>query len=90
MIDARAFQKITGFIERAKKNPACEFIHGGTYSDAEGYFIDPTIIVSSDPHSETMVQEIFGPVLTIHVYDSYEKVLSLIDTSTVYGLTGAM
>lgn len=92
VIDERAFQKITGFIERARQNPANEIIWGGTYDSSKGWFIDPTLILTTDPHSETMEQEIFGPVLTIYLYEptQFEETLSLIDRTSPYALTGAI
>ena len=91
VIDQRAFDKITGYIERAKENPNCEIITGGNYDDETGWFIEPTIIVSSDPKSESMVEEIFGPVLTVYVYDEgFEDILKLCDESSPYALTGSI
>ncbi len=91
VIDQRAFDKITGYIERAKDNPHCEIITGGNYDDSKGWFIEPTIIVSSNPKSESMVEEIFGPVLTVYVYDEdFEDILKLCDTSSPYALTGSI
>ncbi|WP_420154999.1 L-glutamate gamma-semialdehyde dehydrogenase [Siphonobacter sp.] len=92
VIDERAFQKITGFIERARQNSANEIIWGGTYDSSKGWFIDPTLILTTDPHSETMEQEIFGPVLTIYLYEptQFEETLSLIDRTSPYALTGAI
>lgn len=92
VIDQRAFQKITGFIDRAKENPANEIIWGGTYDDSKGWFVNPTIILTSDPHSETMEQEIFGPVLTVYLYEAtqFEETLALIDRTSPYALTGAV
>lgn len=93
VIDRRAYDKITGFIERARANKDNEILVGGTYSDKVGYFVDPTIVVTKNPKSETMVEEIFGPVLSIYVYEDeqYESdVLDLVDKSTPYGLTGSV
>ena len=92
VIDQRSFDKITGYIERAEANPACEIVVGGGSDDSVGWFIEPTIIVSSDPHSETMVEEIFGPVLTIYLYDDdqFEETLALCDISSPYALTGSI
>ena len=91
VIDQRAFDKITGYIDRAKDNPHCEIITGGNYDDSKGWFIEPTIIVSSNPKSESMVEEIFGPVLTVYVYDEdFEDILKLCDTSSPYALTGSI
>src|SRR5690606_6719466 len=74
VIDERAFNKITGYIEQARKNPKNEIIVGGGSDKSKGYFIEPTVIVTEDPSSVTMCEEIFGPVLTIYVYpeDAYE------------------
>tara|TARA_B110000263_G_C15132596_1_gene429572 strand:+ start:26 stop:631 length:606 start_codon:yes stop_codon:yes gene_type:complete len=92
VIDQRSFDKITGYIERAEANPASEIVVGGGSDDSVGWFIEPTIIISNDPHSETMVEEIFGPVLTIYLYDDdqFEETLTLCDISSPYALTGSI
>lgn len=90
VIDERAFNKIAQYIDEAKANPANEIICGGGYDKTHGYFIEPTIILTKDPLSVTMCEEIFGPVLTIYLYDDIEEVFKLIDTSTIYALTGAV
>jgi 1-pyrroline-5-carboxylate dehydrogenase len=92
VIDQRAFDKITGYIERAKASDTCEVVVGGNSDDSEGWFIEPTIIVTSDPKAESMVEEIFGPVLTVYVYedDDFDNVLELCDESSPYALTGAI
>ncbi|ORX91655.1 1-pyrroline-5-carboxylate dehydrogenase [Basidiobolus meristosporus CBS 931.73] len=92
VINQAAFDKIKSFIDWAKTSDVTETIAGGTYDDSEGYFIQPTILVTKDPKSKTMVEEIFGPVLTIYVYpaDEYEQTLELINTTNSYGLTGAV
>jgi len=92
VIDRPAFKKITSAIEAAKKDPSCTIIAGGTFNDSEGYFIDPTVILTTDPHYATMKEELFGPVLTVYVYDEkdYAKTLKLADTTTPYALTGAL
>lgn len=90
VIDERAFDKIVYFIDQAKTNPLNEIICGGGYDKTNGYFIEPTIILTKDPLSATMCEEIFGPVLTIYLYDDIEEVFNLIDTSTAYALTGAV
>ncbi len=92
VIDERAFDKITGYIEAARQDSRCTILAGGTYSKANGYFIAPTVIVTTDPQSPTMCEEIFGPVLTIHVYpaDAYAETLSLVDGTSPYALTGAV
>lgn len=92
VIDHTAFKKIVGYIEHAKASKDCEIICGGGYNDKVGYFIEPTVIVTTNPYSKTMVEEIFGPVLTIYVYPSqeFEKTLRICDESTSYGLTGSI
>ena len=92
VIDQRSFDKISGYIERASTNPACDIVVGGGCDDSVGWFIEPTIIVTSDPKSETMVEEIFGPVLTVYLYDdeNFEEVLTLCDESSPYALTGSI
>ena len=92
VIDKRAFDKITGYIERAKSNVDCEIITGGGSNEETGWFIEPTVIVTKNPKSESMVEEIFGPVLTVYVYDDdkFEETLKLCDESSPYALTGAI
>ena len=92
VIDQRSFDKIIGYIDRAKENSSCDIVVGGNYDDSVGWFIEPTIIVTSDPRSETMIDEIFGPVLTVYVYDDekFDEVLSLCDESSPYALTGSI
>ena len=91
VIDQRAFDKITGFIETAKKD-GVEILCGGTYSDEKGYFVDPTIIIAPDAKYKTMCEEIFGPVLTVFIYDDQDwtKMFDLVDTTSEYALTGAV
>ena len=92
VIDEKSFDKLAGFIDRAKKDKEVEIIAGGKYNKLKGYFIDPTIIVTKDPHYVTMREELFGPVLTIYVYEDkdYLKTLDLIDSTSNYALTGAI
>ena len=92
VIDQRSFDKITGYIDRANRNSSCDIVVGGNYDDSVGWFIEPTIIVTSDPKSETMIDEIFGPVLTVYVYDdeNFDEVLGLCDESSPYALTGSI
>lgn len=92
VIDERAFDKIAGYIEDARKTQGVEIIAGGKYDKSVGYFIEPTILVTQDPLSRTMVEEIFGPVLTIYVYHSenFEQTLELVDQTSPYALTGAI
>lgn len=92
VIDRKAYDKIVSYIESAKKIKGNTLIYGGTYDDQKGYFITPTVIQSDDPKSLTMCEEIFGPVLTIHVYPDaqYEEVMQLVDSTSEYALTGAI
>jgi 1-pyrroline-5-carboxylate dehydrogenase len=92
VIDEKAFNSITSYIEQARKNPMNEIIAGGKYDKSKGYFIEPTVIVSKDPSSTTMCEEIFGPVLTIYVYHSenFEDTLELVDRTSPYALTGSI
>ncbi len=92
VIDEKAFDSITRYIEEARKNPMNEIIAGGKYDKSKGYFVEPTIIVTKDPSSVTMCEEIFGPVLTIYVYHSenFEQTLELVDQTSPYALTGSV
>lgn len=91
VIDERSFDKIAHYIDNAKKAESAEVIAGGTYDKSEGYFIDPTVIVSKDPKYTTMCEEIFGPVISIYVYDNadFEETLKLVDDND-YALTGGI
>ena len=92
VIHEGAFDKITGYIENAKSNPAAEIIAGGGYDKSKGYFIEPTVIVTTDAKYETMCTELFGPVITIFIYQdaAFEETLQLIDQTSEYALTGAV
>ncbi len=92
VIDEKAFQKITGYIDRAKAHPDVEIIAGGDYDSSKGWFIQPTVILSKDPMYESMQEEIFGPVLSVYLYDDdkYEETLELVDKTSPYALTGAI
>ncbi len=92
VIDERAFDKISGYIAQAKKEDKVEVLVGGNYDKSKGYFIEPTILIAEDPKYRTMCEEIFGPVLTIHVYedDQFEQTLELVDETSPYALTGAI
>lgn len=92
VIDERAFDKIAGYIDYVKDQPDADILVGGNYDKSKGYFIDPTVVVTSNPKFRTMVEEIFGPVLTIFVYDEnkYEETLDLVDSTSDYALTGAI
>jgi len=92
VIDKSAFKTITEYIEFARNDPNMEILCGGTYDDSKGYFIQPTIVLSKDPRSKLMCEEIFGPVVTIYVYSEkeYEEALQLCNTTSLYGLTGGV
>ena len=92
VIDRRSFDKIKGYIEYAKGQDDCEIISGGSCDDSVGYFIEPTVIVTTNPHFRTMVEEIFGPVLTIYVFptNDFDATLKLVDSTSEYALTGAV
>lgn len=92
VIGKDAFKRITNYINQAKENENNEIIFGGNYDDTKGYFIEPTIIVTKDPKSTTMVEEIFGPVLTIFIYDdnTLTETLQLVNETSDYALTGAI
>jgi len=92
VIDKPAFASITGYIRYAKESQDAEILHGGTWDDAEGYFIAPTVVRTRDPHFKLMEEEIFGPVVTVYVYseNAWAETLRLIDSTSPYGLTGAV
>lgn len=92
VIDRTAYEKIVNYIEFARASDKAEIVIGGTYNDAEGYFISPTVIVAKDPHFKTMVEEIFGPVLTVYAYpeDEFMQAIELVDSTSDYALTGAI
>jgi 1-pyrroline-5-carboxylate dehydrogenase len=90
VIDKKAFDKIGGYIQDAKQN--ARVIQGGGCSGDEGYFIEPTLIEASDPGYRSMCEEIFGPVLSVHVYDDakWTETLEIVDRTSPYALTGAV
>jgi 1-pyrroline-5-carboxylate dehydrogenase len=92
VIDERAFDKISGYIDWVKTQDDAEIIAGGSYDKSVGYFIEPTVVVTTNPKFRTMVEEIFGPVLTIFVYEdeAWEETLKLVDETSDYALTGAI
>lgn len=92
VIDEAAFKNITGYIDQAKADSGAEIIAGGNYDSSEGWFIEPTVIVAKDADYTTMKEEIFGPVLTIHVYDEnrFDEILDTVDKTSPYALTGAI
>ena len=92
VIDKNAFADITAHIDYAKKSADCEIITGGGYDESKGYFIEPTVVVTTDPHFKLIEEEIFGPVLTIFVYQDadFEKTLHICNNTSPYALTGAI
>ena len=92
VIDEKAFDKITSYVERAKADPEVEVLFGGGYDKMEGYFITPVLLQVKDPFYITMTEEIFGPVLSVFVYEdkAFEATLKIIDSTSAYGLTGAV
>jgi 1-pyrroline-5-carboxylate dehydrogenase len=92
VIDEKSFDKLAKYIDAAKKDKDVEIIAGGNYDKSKGYFIEPTIIVTKDPMYVTMCEELFGPVLTLHVYDAekFEEILKVVDTTSIYALTGSV
>ncbi len=92
VIDEASFDKIMTYIDKARKSKDVKIIAGGNGDKSKGYFIEPTIILTEDPHFITMEEEIFGPVMTIYLYedDKYEETLKLCDETSPYGLTGSI
>lgn len=92
VIDERSFDKIAGYIDFIKTQEDAEIIVGGNYDKSVGYFIEPTVVVTSNPKFRTLCEEIFGPVLTIYVYDEdkFEETLTLLDETSDYALTGSI
>jgi len=92
IIDKLAFESIVEYIEYAKKSNEADIIYGGNYDGSKGYFIEPTLVVVTNPKDKLMEEEIFGPVLTIYVYPKakYEDTLKICDTTSPYGLTGSI
>ena len=92
VIDEKSFDKIKSYIDKAKRSKNASILVGGDCSKKEGYFIQPTVIETTDPKYTTMCEEIFGPVLTIYIYpaNEFEKTLELVDTTSPYALTGAV
>ena len=92
VIHEGAFDKLAGYIDRAKKDEDAEVIAGGGYDKSKGYFIEPTVILTTDPHYVTMETELFGPVVTVYVYEDtdWSATLELVDKTSIYALTGAV
>mgnify|MGYP001562203452 FL=1 len=92
VIDKNSFEKCKGYIERAKKSKDAKVIFGGGCDDKKGWFVEPTVIEATNPHYESMEGEIFGPILTLYVYEDkdWKKTLKLVDETSPYALTGAI
>ncbi len=92
VIDENSFDKLAGYIDNAKNDNGVEIVAGGKYNKKEGYFIHPTVLRADDPKYITMCEELFGPVLSVFVYDEmkFEETLDLVDSSTDYALTGSI
>ncbi len=92
VIDKKAFETISGYIEYAKSAADMEILVGGGCDDSKGYFVEPTVVESKDPKSKLMVEEIFGPVMTVYVYPEgqYNETLELCDQTSPYALTGSI
>ncbi|MBU0755475.1 MAG: L-glutamate gamma-semialdehyde dehydrogenase [Planctomycetes bacterium] len=92
VIDKPAFDSIVEYIRYAKDSNEAEIIHGGKWDDSKGYFIEPTIVVTGDPRFKLMEEEIFGPVVTIHVYpeNKWEETIKIVDSTSPYALTGCV
>jgi 1-pyrroline-5-carboxylate dehydrogenase len=92
VIDRKSFDNIRSYLEEAKKNPDVEILIGGNCDDETGYFVEPTVLVAKTPNYRTMCEEIFGPVMTIYVYEDakFEETLKICDETSPYALTGAI
>lgn len=92
VIDEKSFDKIASFIEYTKTKEDAEIICGGKYDKSVGYFVEPTVVLTTNPHFRTMCEEIFGPFMTIYVYNEneYDEALQLLDSTSEYALTGAI
>ena len=92
VIDGAAFRDITGYIDYARESDDAEILFGGNYSDEKGWFVEPTIVQAKDPKFRLMCEEIFGPVVTIHVYEdeAWDEILEIVDSTSAYALTGAV
>jgi 1-pyrroline-5-carboxylate dehydrogenase len=92
VIDGVSFEKSKSYIDRAKASSEAEIIFGGNCDNSKGWFVQPTVILTSNPHYESMVEEIFGPILTVYVYEDakWKETLELVDSTSEYALTGAI
>jgi 1-pyrroline-5-carboxylate dehydrogenase len=92
VIDRKAFDKITGYVRHAKEADGVEILAGGGYDDAKGYFVEPTLVQAKDSAYQLMCEEVFGPVVSVHVYPDreWERTLKVVDETSPYALTGAV
>ena len=92
VIDQKAFKKISGYLKQAQKDEGVTILAGGGSDDSEGWFIEPTLIEAEDPNYRLMCEEVFGPVLTVHVYPDrkWKDTLALVDSTSPYALTGSV
>jgi 1-pyrroline-5-carboxylate dehydrogenase len=92
VIHERAFDKLAAYIDQARSDSEAQIFYGGQYDKSTGYYIYPTVITTTDPYYATMVEELFGPVVTVYTYpaDEYERYLDIVDSTSQYGLTGAV
>ncbi|MCD8078591.1 MAG: L-glutamate gamma-semialdehyde dehydrogenase, partial [Lachnospiraceae bacterium] len=92
VIDQASFNTCKAYLDRAIASPECEIVTGGTYDDSKGWFVQPTVIRCMDPHYESMVKEIFGPIVSVYVYDDdkLDETLEICDKASPYALTGAI
>lgn len=92
VIDEKSFDKLARYIDDAKKDPQVEIIAGGKYDKSKGYFIEPTVLLVKDPKYVTMCEELFGPVLSVYVYNEneFEQILDVVDSTSIYALTGSI
>ena len=92
VIHQAAFNRLKEAIEQAKASNEVMILHGGNYDDSKGYFVEPTVLVTTNPHYDTMSRELFGPIVTIYIYEdeTFEDTLKLVDQTSDYALTGAI
>jgi 1-pyrroline-5-carboxylate dehydrogenase len=92
VIDERAFRKISSYLDHVRQDSSCEILAGGKTNGSTGYFIDPTLVLTTDPKARTMCEEIFGPLLTLHVYEDsrLDEALKWVNETSPYALTGAL
>lgn len=92
VIDKTSFNKLTNYLDKAKSDSEVKVIAGGGYDKSKGYYIEPTVLLTEDPYYTTMVEELFGPILTVYIYDEnkFEETLDIVDNTSIYGLTGAV